>query len=118
MKYFNWLLALLILFLNIVCFAQKPKIKKNKPDNVDLIVFSYDRPLQLYACLESIKCCIKKTGVGEIFVIYRASDDKFDYSSCLHRQWQRTRQCAPLFLSIFPRSMANQHPSYTSFHRS
>ena len=42
----------------------------------DFIIFSFDRPLQLYALLESTACFI--TGLGDIHVIYRSSDDSFE----------------------------------------
>jgi hypothetical protein len=41
----------------------------------DLIVFSFDRPLQLYALLESVEKYVK--GLSSIQVIYRASDKDF-----------------------------------------
>lgn len=41
----------------------------------DLVVFSYDRPLQLYAFLESIEKHVQ--GVGAATVIYRASDNGY-----------------------------------------
>ncbi len=41
----------------------------------DLVVFSYDRPLQLYAFLESAQKYV--TGIGQLSVIYRASDQAF-----------------------------------------
>lgn len=44
----------------------------------DLVVFSYNRPLQLYAFLESVENLVQ--GVGEITVIYRASQKGYyDY---------------------------------------
>lgn len=43
---------------------------------VDLIIFSYNRPMQLYALLESVDKYI--TGLGEISVIYRASDSSYE----------------------------------------
>jgi hypothetical protein len=43
-----------------------PKVKK-----ADLVVFSYDRPLQLYAYLESLEKFVKN--VGEVSVILRSS---------------------------------------------
>ena len=58
--------------------AEKQSLNKNINSNqnsVDLIVFSYDRPLQLYSCLESIKSYA--TGLCNIFVLYRASDENF-----------------------------------------
>lgn len=49
----------------------------------DLIVFSFDRPLQLYALLESVNIYFK--GVETITVIYRTSSDEFDYAyRCIH----------------------------------
>lgn len=42
----------------------------------DLIIFSYDRPLQLYALLESVHQYIK--GVSKITVIYRISSHEFE----------------------------------------
>jgi len=44
--------------------------------NVDLVLFSFDRPLQLYALLESVQQHVQ--GVGEQHVIYRASDADFE----------------------------------------
>jgi len=43
---------------------------------VDLVVFSKDRPLQLYALLESSACYI--TGINKVVVIYCASGQNFD----------------------------------------
>ena len=50
----------------------------------DLVIFSFNRPLQLYALLESIKNYCH--GVGEIHVIYRASDDHFDHGYAMVKQ--------------------------------
>lgn len=44
--------------------------------SVDLIVFSYDRPLQLFAFLESTKKFV--SGLGEISIIYRYSDENYE----------------------------------------
>lgn len=41
----------------------------------DLIIFSYDRPLQLYALLESVECYI--SNLGQARVIYRYSNEEF-----------------------------------------
>ncbi len=41
----------------------------------DLVIFSYNRPLQLFALLESVEKYI--TGLGEIHVIYRAGDENY-----------------------------------------
>lgn len=42
----------------------------------DIVIFSYDRPLQLYALLESLQTYCQ--GIGETHVIYRVSSDQFD----------------------------------------
>lgn len=42
----------------------------------DLIVFSYDRPLQLYACLESVEKNIQH--LASVAVLYRTSSPTFD----------------------------------------
>ena len=52
--------------------VSKPEIK-NK--NADLVIFSFDRPMQLYAFLESTEKFMK--GLGQISVIYRCSRDGF-----------------------------------------
>lgn len=41
-------------------------------EKADLVIFSYDRPLQLYAFLESAQKYLK--GIGETIVIYRATE--------------------------------------------
>lgn len=41
----------------------------------DMVIFSFDRPLQLYALLESVEKYMQ--GLGEVVVIYRASDDQY-----------------------------------------
>lgn len=42
----------------------------------DMVLFSYDRPLQLYATIESIEKYM--TNVGKISVLYRTSNDLFE----------------------------------------
>lgn len=49
-----------------------------KLESVDLIIYSYDRPLQLYALLESIDKYV--TGLTSTSVIYRCSSDRFEKS--------------------------------------
>lgn len=49
---------------------------QDTPLQADLVIFSFNRPLQLYALLESIKKYC--TGFGEIHVIYRTSDAEYD----------------------------------------
>lgn len=43
--------------------------------SADILVFSFDRPLQLYACLESIQRYV--TGYDRLTVLYRTSDPSF-----------------------------------------
>lgn len=43
--------------------------------SADILIFSFDRPLQLYACLESVQRYM--TGFENLFVLYRASNDAF-----------------------------------------
>lgn len=45
------------------------------PQSADVLIFSFDRPLQLYACLESVQRYM--TGFENLFVLYRASNDSF-----------------------------------------
>lgn len=47
----------------------------DKEDHADLLVFSYDRPLQLYALLESVQQQIK--GIHQIVVLYRTSSGEY-----------------------------------------
>lgn len=42
----------------------------------DIIVFSYDRPMQLYALLESIEYYV--SGVADTFIIFRTSDQEYE----------------------------------------
>lgn len=53
----------------------EPKINQIG-DNVDVVAFSYNRPLQLYALLESMQAYLK--GMGVASVIYRASNEQFE----------------------------------------
>lgn len=50
--------------------------KKNVVRGADILVFSFDRPLQLYACLESIQRYL--TGFQTLSVLYRASNEGFN----------------------------------------
>jgi hypothetical protein len=44
----------------------------------DLIIFSFDRPLQLYALLESVSHYVKN--LGDVQVIYRSSSERYEKS--------------------------------------
>jgi glycosyltransferase involved in cell wall biosynthesis len=52
--------------------------KNSSPKLADVVIFSLDRSMQLYACLESIEQNI--TGVDKIFVIYKCTLEKFQKS--------------------------------------
>jgi len=65
-----WLLPFFIFF-----FSFHSAMSRANKANTDLIVFSYDRPLQLYALLESLESYV--TGLAQISVIYRVSRDAF-----------------------------------------
>jgi hypothetical protein len=65
-------------FLCISCFAALSNMvtqAEKKVGGADLIIFSYDRPLQLYALLESVQTYMSH--VASIRVIYRTSDDRY-----------------------------------------
>lgn len=62
-------LLLVLLLTAIVPLQAKAK-------QADLVVFSYDRPLQLYACLESVEKYL--TGLELSHVIYRTSSPAFE----------------------------------------
>ncbi len=59
-----------IFFLNLILLTQL------RSDLADIIIFSFDRPLQLYALLESIDKYVK--GIDKIFIIYRTSSERFN----------------------------------------
>ena len=46
------------------------------PGAVDIVIFSFDRPLQLYGALESIQRYV--SGYQALTVLYRASDERFN----------------------------------------
>ncbi|MGD2170287.1 MAG: glycosyltransferase family 2 protein, partial [Chlamydiota bacterium] len=53
-----------------------PYISDKKPlKTADILIFSYDRPLQLYATLESIYTNFQN--LQDVAILYRASDDRF-----------------------------------------
>lgn len=62
-----------ILFLGL--FVPGYFLLKASQPKVDLIIFSYDRPLQLYALLESTEKYV--SGLGSTVVIYRSSNNDF-----------------------------------------
>ncbi len=101
--------------------AEEPKKTTSEP-NVDLIIFSYNRPLQLYAYLESVQKYV--TNLKETFLLYRASNDAFEqayqevfkkYAHVkLFRQVSQPPQISfkPLLLEIF---LKHSHGDYVLF---
>lgn len=58
-----------IVLLSVIFFCM--------PNNkVDILIYSYHRPLQLYALLESIK--MNMNGYNNVYIIYRADNHKFE----------------------------------------
>jgi glycosyltransferase involved in cell wall biosynthesis len=51
-------------------------VHREEVKKADLLVFSFDRPMQLYACLESIEKFV--VGLDKISVLYRSSDKAFE----------------------------------------
>jgi hypothetical protein len=59
---------------------QSHKVEKI-PNCVDMVIFSYNRPLQLYELLESIEEMVKSRGAG--YVLYRADNQEYE---CAYKQ--------------------------------
>ena len=66
-----------ILFMVMFClnlFTGIPECTRDKA-RADLIIFSFNRPMQLYALLESVEKYL--TGIEETVIIYRAGNERF-----------------------------------------
>jgi len=70
--FFAALLVVLLCTTSIGCAKKNPRYPDKK---ADLVVFSFDRPLQLYGLLESIEQYI--VGIEQTNVIYRSSDYEY-----------------------------------------
>jgi glycosyltransferase involved in cell wall biosynthesis len=57
---------------------------ENKKYTADLVVFSYDRPMQLYAYLESLQKYVE--GIGKVCVIYRTTHENYSNAYDLVKQ--------------------------------
>lgn len=89
-------------------------------EDVDIIVFSYDRPMQLSAFLDSTIQNV--TGIGEIHLIYRSSTDDFErayatikknYTNIIfHRQ---SREQANDFKPLVLESLKNSSSPFVLF---
>jgi glycosyltransferase involved in cell wall biosynthesis len=55
--------------------------QRESNDKADIVIFSFDRPMQLFACLESIQKYIKN--LDHISVIYRITSDQYEHSYTL-----------------------------------
>ncbi len=75
LKFLQFLSFILIITTSIQGSAQ----------SADLIIFSFDRPLQFYALMESIERYV--TGLRSVSVLYRVSSPEFNqaYDSCFER---------------------------------
>jgi len=77
--------------------------KKHKLNNVGLLVFSFNRPLQLYAFLESVDRYIK--GLGSVTILYRISDEKFEIA------YQKIKQEFP-HINFVRQNEINPHDTF------
>jgi hypothetical protein len=77
------ILLLVLQFLS--CVAMVAALPQNSPASVDIVLFSYNRPMQLYACLESIERFL--SGFNEIHVVYRAGNST--YAAAYEVVWRR-----------------------------
>jgi len=87
----RFILFLAIVFTNLLSTPLK---------QADLIIFSYNRPLQLYALLESIEIYI--TGINHTFIICRAGDSNFQ------KAYQEVQKKFPSVSFLFQSTHANR----------
>jgi hypothetical protein len=71
-KIYGWLFCLQL--FSCACLHAESHDCQSAPV-ADFVAFSFDRPMQLFALLESVDFYID--GLGDIIVIYRASNDQF-----------------------------------------
>lgn len=57
-------------------FIQSDHQSDSESDQADILVFSYDRPLQLYAFLETVEKNVQ--GINELHVLYKTSEDRYE----------------------------------------
>ncbi len=62
-------------------------VQAAKAEKADLVVYSFDRPMQLYAFLESAYQYM--SGIEEVIVIYRASSERY------HESYEKVKQDFP-----------------------
>jgi len=91
-------------------------LQASNKKSADLIIFSYDRPMQLYALLESIEKHV--VGLNKVNVIYRSSDNKFESGyEIVKREFPETNYVkqnnAPYdFMNIFGSTFKNIETEY------
>lgn len=89
---------------------------KKQDNTVDLVVFSYDRALQLYSFLESLEK--HATGLHKVFIVYRSSNDDHTQSyEIVKKRFPAMTYCQqgppsakdfkPLVLQAFGQDLAN-----------
>lgn len=60
---------------SLLPYSRLQELRTPSP-SLDLFIFSFDRPMQLYALLESIQ--VRMKGISHTTVLYRASDSEFE----------------------------------------
>jgi len=65
----------LILFANQTHNNYPEDLEKAAPKNADLIIYSYNRPMQLFALLESIELLV--SGINTIHIIYKTDNHRY-----------------------------------------
>lgn len=65
-----------IIFIVMLSTPSLASLHANLVNKADLVIFSYDRPLQLYALLESVYLYV--TDINSVAVVYRTSNERYD----------------------------------------
>ncbi len=67
-----------IIFIAVLCVRSILSLQANHENQAaaDLVIFSYDRPLQLYALLESLY--LYAADINSVAVVYRTSNERYD----------------------------------------
>ncbi len=76
---------MILISLKVAVLLILAHVVQAQDKQADLVIFSFDRPLQFYALVESIEKYI--SGIQSIWVIYRVSSPEFDkaYQVCFKR---------------------------------
>lgn len=75
MSFINGILGFILSTFNVPVKQNNPLIIRQTP-MIDLVVYSFNRPMQLYAFLESAEYYIR--GITQVYVIYRASNHSYE----------------------------------------